>query len=72
MADPAPRDVRDVEQSVQPAEIDKDPVVGDVLGNPADQFAFLENGHGLILDLADFLLENRFSGQHDVGSTAIE
>ncbi len=42
MVDPAPRDVRDVEQAVDTAEIDERAVVGDVLDHALEHLAFLE------------------------------
>ena len=72
MADPAPRDVGDVQQAVEPAEVDEHSVVGDVLDHAADQLALFEDRHGLFLDLALLLFEDGLARQHDVGAAAVE
>src|SRR5215510_1707661 len=41
MADSSPRHIRDVEQAVDTAQIDKGPVVRDVLDGPLNQLSFL-------------------------------
>ncbi len=72
VADPAPRNVRDVQQPVETAEIDEDTVVGDVLDGPVDQLALFEAGHGVVFDLALLFFEDRLARQHDVGPAAIK
>ena len=56
MVDAAPRDVGDVEQSVDSAEIDEDAVVGDVLDRAVRVLPFLQTaeGVGLRRGLLDF------------------
>ena len=56
-----PRDVRDVEQTVQTAQIDKNTVVGEVLYGPRDELALLEGGHGLFFNVTLLLLQDSLS-----------
>ena len=42
MVDAAPRNIRDVQQAVNPAEINKDAVIGDIFDDAFDDFTFCE------------------------------
>ena len=72
MVDPAPGDVRDVEQAVDAAQVDEDAVVRDVLDHAWKPCPLLELGQGLGLLLGVLLLENRAPRQHDVVAPAIQ
>ena len=72
VAHPTPRNIGDVEETVETSEINKDSVIGQILDNAFDQFSFLEGGHGLFFDLALLLLEDRLARQHDVRTPAVE
>jgi hypothetical protein len=45
MVDAAPRDIRDMQQAIDTAEIDEGAVIGDVLDHALKHLAFLEVGH---------------------------
>ena len=72
MVDPAPGDVRDVEQAVDAAQVDEDAVVGDVLDHTREPRPLLQLGQGLRLLLGVLLLENRAPRQHDVVAPAVQ
>jgi hypothetical protein len=40
MSDTAPGHVRDVEQAIDPAQVDEGSIIGDVLDHPLDQLPF--------------------------------
>jgi hypothetical protein len=69
---PTPGDVRDVEQTVEAAEIHEHAVVGDVLDRTGDELALVQVGHGLLFGLPDLFFENRLARQHDVGAPTVE
>ena len=72
MADAPPRDVGDMEEAVEAPEVHEHAVVGEVLDDAVDQLALFEGAHGLFLNLALLLLEDRLSRQNYVGTTAVE
>ncbi len=72
MAHSAPRNVGDVKEAVQPAQINKDPVVGDVLDGTTDQHALFEPGHRFILDLRDLNFKQGLPGKNDICPATIE
>ena len=70
--DPAPRDVGDVQETVDATEIDEHAVVGDVLDDTPEDSTLLELGERLLLLLLVFLLEHGLARQHDVVAPSIE
>src|SRR5262249_54952406 len=72
MADPAPRHVGDVEQSVDAAEVDERSVLGEVLHRAAQDLALLEILEGLLLLLRVLLLENRLAREDDVAAPLVD
>ena len=72
MADPSPGDVGDMEEPVEAAEIDKDPIVGEVLHHPFDQLALFEDLHSLLFGKTLLVLENGLPREHHIRTTAIE
>jgi len=72
MIDPAPAHVGDVEQAVDPSEIDERAVLGDVLDDAADDLALLERLKGLRLLLVALFLEENAARQNDVAPLLVE
>jgi len=64
MSNAPPTHVRDVQQTVDPAEVDKHAVVGDVLDDAFDHLVVFEIGEGLVLEMFAFLLEDGAAGEH--------
>src|SRR6185312_2200532 len=71
MIDPAPRDVRDVQQAIDAAEIDERAVVGDVLDHAVDNLAFFEILHQLLTLLGARFFQHGAAGDDDVAAPAI-
>ena len=71
VVDPAPRDVGDVQQPVDPAEIDERAVIGDVLDDPFEDLAFLEIGEKLVARLGAGFLEHRAARDDDIAAAAV-
>ena len=71
MVDPAPRDVGDMQQAVDAAEVDERAVVGDVLDGAVDHLALGEVGDDLVALLGAALFENGAAGHHDIAAAAI-
>src|SRR5262249_10979792 len=69
--DAPPRDVGDVQQAVDAAEVDEGAVVGDVLHHAVDDLAFLEVLHQLLALLGAGLFEHRAARDDDVAAAAI-
>src|SRR5690625_302797 len=69
--DPAPRNVRDVQQPVDPAEIHESTVVGDVLHHAGQDLTFLQVGDQLAALLGAILLQHRTARDDDVAARAI-
>ena len=69
--DAPPRDVGDMQQAVDAAEVDKRAVVGDVLDRALDDLAFGEVGDDLMALLGAALLEHGAARDHDVAAAAI-
>ena len=72
MLDPFPRHVRDVQQAVDPTEIDKCAVIGEVLDDPLDDLAFLETFQQLFAFGAELLLDDGATRDNDVVTAAVE
>src|SRR4029077_1352978 len=69
--DAPPRDVGDVQQAVDAAEVDECTVVGDVLDHAVDDLAFLEVLHQLLTLLGARLFEYGAAGNNDVAAAAV-
>ncbi len=71
VVDAAPRDVGDVQQAVDAAEIDEGAVVGDVLDHAVEDLAFLQAGDQLGALLGAGLFEHGAAGHDDVAARAV-
>src|SRR5262249_44704294 len=69
--DAPPRDVGDVQQSVDATEIHERPVIGDVLDHAVDHLALFEVLHQLLALLGARLFEHGAAGHHDVAAATI-
>ena len=61
-----------MEEAVDAAEVNEDPVVGDVLHRAGHDRAFLQVRQGLVLEGRDLRLEHHLAGEHDVGPAPVE
>ena len=68
----SPRDIRDMQQAVYTAKVDKDPVFGDVLHDPFDNLALVYGGQSGCSLGFPFLLQDDPPGQDDVAPLTIE
>ncbi len=71
MVDAAPRDIGDVQQPVDTAEIDERAVIGDVLDHAFEDLAFLEVGEQLVALFGPRFLENGAARNDDIAAAAI-
>ncbi len=71
MVDAAPRDIGDVQQAIDAAEIDERAVIGDVLHHAGQDLAFLEVGDQLVAGFGAALLEHGAARDHDVAARAV-
>ncbi len=71
MVDAAPRDVGDVEQAVDAAQINERAVIGDVLDRALDDLALFELADDLVALLGAALFEDRAAGDDDVAAAAV-
>src|SRR3954454_24136205 len=71
MGDAAPRDIGDVQQTVDAAEINERTVIGDVLDHAVDDLTLFEVLHQLLALLGAGLFENRAAGHDDVAAAAV-
>ncbi len=71
MIDAPPRDVGDVQQAVDAAEIHEGAVVGDVLDHAVDDLALFEVLHQLLALLGARLFQHGAAGDDDVAAPAI-
>src|SRR5207237_8480810 len=71
MIDAAPGDVGDVQQAVDPAEIDEGAVIGDVLDDAGEDLALLEAGDQLRALLGPALLEHGAARDGGVAARAL-
>src|SRR6202171_3827980 len=71
MIDAPPRDVGDVQQAVDAAEIDEGAVVGDVLDHAVDDLALFEVLHQLLALLGAGLFQHGAARHHDMAAAAI-
>ena len=69
--DAPPRDVGDVQQAVDAAEVDERAVVGDVLHDAVDDLAFFEVLHQFLTLLGAGLFQHGAAGDDDVAAAAI-
>src|SRR4029450_11834391 len=72
VVDVAPRQLRDVNQAVDPVEVDERPEVDDVRDLALDDLARLQAPEDLLADLLALLLEHGPTRQHDVVAAAVE
>ena len=72
MIDAAPRDVGDVQQPVDPAEVDEDAVVGDVLDHAVGELPFLQAAEGLRFLRLLLHFQDGAARQHDVVPLLVE
>src|SRR4029077_19472133 len=71
MVDAAPRDVGDMEQAVDAAQVDERTVVGDVLHHAVDDLTFLEVLHQLLALFGARLFQHGAARDHDIAAPAI-
>src|SRR6516162_5516201 len=71
MVDPPPGDVGDMQQTVDPAEIDKGAVIGDVLDDTVEDLAFLEAGDQFRALLGAALLPHGAARHDDIAPRAV-
>ncbi len=71
VVDAPPGDVGDVQQAVDPAEIDEGAVIGDVLDDAGEDLALLEAGDQLGALLGAALLEHGAARHDDVAARAV-
>src|SRR5262249_33728609 len=71
VVDAAPRDIGDVQQAVDAAEVDERTVVGDVLDHAVDDLTLFEILHQLLALLGAGLLQHGAAGHDDVAAAAI-
>ncbi|MHC2612736.1 hypothetical protein ACVMGF_003809 [Bradyrhizobium diazoefficiens] len=71
VVDAAPRDVGDVQQAVDAAEINERTVVGDVLDHAVDDLTLFEVLHQLLALLGAGLFQHRAAGDDDVAAAAV-
>ena len=72
MVDVAPGELGDVDQAVDPLEVDERPEVDDVGDLALDHLARLQAVEDLLADLLALLLEDRAAREHDVVAAAVE
>src|SRR5207248_4879857 len=72
VVDVRPRELRDVDQSVDPFEVDERAEVDDVGDRALDHLAWLEAVEDPLAILLALLLEDRPPGQHDIVAGAVE
>ncbi len=72
MLQAAPRHVGDVQQSVEPAEIDESAVVGDVLHHALEDHALFEHLERLLLEFGALALDHGAARNHHVAARAVE
>ena len=72
MLDATPREIGDVQQAVDAAQVDERAVVGDVLDDALDDRAFRQRRQQLLADLALALLEHGAARHDDVVALAVE
>src|SRR5690606_28617009 len=71
MIDTAPGHIRDVQQAVDAAKVDKRTVIGDVLDQTVDDLTFFEACHDVGALLCTGLFENRAARNNDVATAAV-
>src|SRR5262245_46229418 len=72
VADATPGHVGDVQQTVDAAEVDESTVVGDVLHDALEHFAFGQRLERVLLLFGVLLLEERLAGQHDIAPLLVD
>ena len=72
MVDVRPRQLGDVDQAVDPVEVDERAEVDDVRDRALDDLAGLQPVEDPLAVLLALLLEHRAAGQHDVVARAVE
>src|SRR5260370_33429785 len=72
MVDVAPRELRDMDETVHPVEIDEGPEVDDVRDRALDDVARIELVEDGLAHLLALVLEACATGEHDVVARAIE
>src|ERR1700733_10291448 len=71
MVDTTPRNIGDMQQTVDAAEVDERTVIGDVLDDAIDHLTLFEVLHQLLALLGAGLFQNRAARHHDVAAAAI-
>src|SRR5262249_15562699 len=71
MVDASPRDVGHMQEAVDPAQIDKGAVVGDVLDDAIEDLAFLQARHQLRTLLGPALLEHGAARDDDISARPV-
>src|SRR6202046_3908668 len=71
MVDTTPRNIGDMQQTVDAAEVDERTVIGDVLDDAIDHLTLFEVLHQLLALFGAGLFQNRTARHHDVAAAAI-
>src|SRR6202042_577914 len=71
MVDTTPRNIGDVQQTVDAAEVDERTVIGDVLDDAVDHLTLFEVLHQFLALFGAGLFQNRTARHHDVAAAAI-
>src|SRR4026209_2855682 len=72
MTDTAPGHVRDMEESVDAAEVDEGPVIRNVLHHALNQLPFFQRGEGRLAFRIPRLFQKHAPGYHNVAATMID
>src|SRR5262245_62123591 len=72
VADPAPRHVGDVKQTIDPAQVDERAVVSDVLHDAGRDHTLVEHCQRVLPLLLALLLQHHPTREHDVAPAAVE
>ena len=71
MVDATPRDIGDMQQTIDTAEIDERAVIGDVLDHAFENLAFLEVGEKLVALLGPGFFQNGAARNHYIAAASI-
>jgi hypothetical protein len=72
VVDPAPAHVGNMQQTVDPPQVDEGPVIGNILDHALQDRPFLELFQGFFAMLLALFFEQNSTGKDDVAATAVE
>src|SRR5512133_2819804 len=72
MIDLAPGHIGDVQKPVNPADIDKCAVIGEILDRTFKDLPFFQSGECLLANLAALVFENGTTGKYDIAALAVQ